>query len=54
VKQSVLERDLADENMAALFAAKTTSLLFAKANGAGIRLALGPLFGYVYIEISPS
>ncbi|KAI8340545.1 hypothetical protein BC941DRAFT_417525 [Chlamydoabsidia padenii] len=47
LKQSVLNQDLVGENMATLFAAQTTSLLFGKANGAGIRLALGPLFSYM-------
>ncbi|KAI8099867.1 uncharacterized protein BX664DRAFT_254128, partial [Halteromyces radiatus] len=47
LKQSVLDNTLVDENVAALFAAKTAALLFGKANGAGVRLALSPLLGYM-------
>ncbi|ORZ22475.1 hypothetical protein BCR42DRAFT_406264 [Absidia repens] len=47
LKQSALDNNLIGENMAALFAAKTVALLFEKSNGAGVRLALSPLMGYM-------
>ncbi|KAI8065585.1 hypothetical protein BC940DRAFT_303764 [Gongronella butleri] len=47
LKQSVMSLDLLHENLSSVFAAKTTSLLFEKANGASVRLALSPLIGFM-------
>ncbi|CAO3616173.1 unnamed protein product [Cunninghamella blakesleeana] len=48
IQQSSLNNDLLfEEDISAALAAKTTSLLFQHANGAGVRLALHPIFGYM-------
>ncbi|CAO3619518.1 unnamed protein product [Cunninghamella echinulata] len=48
IQQSSLNNDLLfEEDISAALAAKTTSLLFKNANGASVRLALNPIFGYM-------
>ncbi|ORX50155.1 hypothetical protein DM01DRAFT_1384885 [Hesseltinella vesiculosa] len=47
IKLSVIGQQLTHDTMGELFAAKTTSLLFERANGAAIRLALSPIIGFM-------
>lgn len=44
MQQSAIDHETLNAHAVEVLAAKTAALLFSKANGAGVKLSLGPIF----------